>query len=124
LQSLMLMGCAGWPRRGEPPGRGRRDRGAAQEKVGKSSENRPFYLVQSLHLGTTGVSAHRMGRLGTRTGELSCCGSGAEPVTGFVGVCSVLLLLFSQSQAVHRTPRHTPTSSSTPLRAPRCIRLI
>ena len=32
-----------------------------------------------------------------------------------MGVCSVLLLLFSQSQAIHRTPRLTRTSSSTPI---------
>src|SRR5262249_31792310 len=47
-----------------------------------------------------GVSASHGARRGTRTGEIPCCGSGPEPVTGFVGVCSVLLLQFSRYQPI------------------------
>jgi len=35
----------------------RTEMGTGTKKVGKTSENRPFCLLQSVHLGTTGVSA-------------------------------------------------------------------
>jgi D-alanyl-D-alanine carboxypeptidase len=53
----------------EPSARSKADRGGAK-KAGKTSENRPFCLVQLFHLGTTGVSAFRTGRHGDEDGGL------------------------------------------------------
>src|SRR6266851_3420361 len=93
------------------------------EKVQKSAFFDPSNRFTSVRQG---CGAPQGASKGTRTGEISCCGCGPEPVTGFVGVCSVLLrlLLSSRYRALRHTPRLTPILSSTAIPATCCTRPI
>src|SRR5690242_17536612 len=99
---------------------GKSEAGGGQK--GRKNFRKPPFLTRPIASPRhdRGVSAPNGARRGTRTGEIPCCGSGPEPVTGFVGVCSVLSLLFSRCQTDQATPRLTRISSSTPIPEPCC----
>src|SRR5688500_2195293 len=85
--------------------------GTSAKKAGKIQKTAFFDPSNPFYLGRTGVSVFRTEHHGgTRTGEIPCFGSGPEPVTGFDGVCSaLLLLLLSRDRALRRKQRRTPT---------------
>ena len=89
------------------PERPRYDRGAAgRRQKGRKKFRKPPFLTRPIALPRhdRGVGASHGASKGNEDGGISCCGSGPEPVTGFVGVCSVLLLLlFSPCRAIPTT---------------------
>src|SRR5262245_17067338 len=114
------------PRRAAVKSRVVRNRTSGNAKKVGTKVRKPPFLTRPIASPRhdRGVSASHGARRGTRTGEISCCGSGPEPVTGFVGVCAVLLLLFSRYQTTQPRPRLTRISSWMPIPARCCTRPI